>query len=152
MDCVGRIRYLPSGEMFSSGGVNLSNQGGVFIMATDDMTREERLEYWGMVVDEFHQSGLTKTEHCQKNDIAVSTFNYWDNKLNDLAAEACSEGNRFVEIPVSDNKKELHIVPGNTGIFHPELSLLYNRMQILIDRSTPMSLLKSVLKELGYAE
>ena len=121
-------------------------------MATDDMTREERLEYWGMVVDEFHQSGLTKTEYCQKNDIAVSTFNYWDNKLNNLAAEACSEGNRFVEIPVSDNKKELHIVPGNTGIFHPELSLLYNRMQILIDSSTPMSLLKSVLKELGYAE
>ncbi len=40
-------------------------------MATDDMAREERLEYCGMVVDEFHQSGLTKTEYCQKNDIGI---------------------------------------------------------------------------------
>ena len=121
-------------------------------MATDDMTKEERIEYWSLVVDEFHQSGLTKTEYCQKNEIAVSTFNYWDNKLNDLAEEACSEGSRFVELPFSDNKKELHIPSGDTGIFQPELSLLYNKIQILIDSSTPMSLLQSVLKELGYAE
>jgi hypothetical protein len=121
-------------------------------MSTDDMTKEERMEYWGMVVDEFHQSGLTKTEYCQKNDIAVSTFNYWDNKLNDLAAEACCEGNRFVELPVSGNKQDLHIASRDTDVFQPELSLLYNKIQILIDRSTPMSLLRSVLKELGYAE
>lgn len=121
-------------------------------MATDDMTKEERMEYWGMVVDEFHQSGLTKTEYCQKNDIPVSTFNYWDNKLNDLAAEASSGGSRFVELPVSGNKKDLRVDMRDTVIFQPELSLLYNKMQILIDSSTPMSLLQSVLKEIGYAE
>ena len=71
-------------------------------MATDDMTREEWLEYW-------------------------------DNKLNDLAAEACSEGNRFVELPVSGNKRDSLVAADNADIFHPDLSLLYNKIKILID-------------------
>ena len=57
-----------------------------------------------------------------------------------------------MELPVSGNKQDLHIASRDTDVFQPELSLLYNKIQILIDRSTPMSLLKSVLKELGYAE
>ncbi len=54
---------------------------------TDDMTKEERQVYWEMVIEEWSSSGLTKTEYCQKNDIPVSTFNYWYNKISNLDAE-----------------------------------------------------------------
>ena len=122
------------------------------MISTDDMSKEERIEYWGMVVDEFHQSGLTKTAYCQNNEIAVSTFNYWENKLEDLHAETSSDGGRFVELPAPLNNNALHIAPDVGAVFQPEISLLYNKIEIFMNCATPMPLLRSVLKELGYAE
>ena len=49
---------------------------------TDDMAKEERQVCWEMVIEEWSSSGLTKMEYCQKNDIPVSTFNYWYNKIS----------------------------------------------------------------------
>ena len=36
------------------------------MVATDDMTKEEREEYWALVFEEYHESGLCKTEYCRK--------------------------------------------------------------------------------------
>ena len=41
----------------------------------DQITKEERVEYWEMVISEFKESGQTKSEYCGNNDIPVSTFN-----------------------------------------------------------------------------
>ena len=43
---------------------------------SEEMTKEERIEYWEMVLEDFNQSGLNKTCYCQNNDIPVSTLNY----------------------------------------------------------------------------
>ncbi|SFQ51731.1 hypothetical protein SAMN02910358_02607 [Lachnospiraceae bacterium XBB1006] len=51
------------------------------MISTENLTKEERAEYWQMVLDEFQDSGLTKTAYCQENEISVSTFNYWENRF-----------------------------------------------------------------------
>ena len=47
-------------------------------MSTDDMTKEERMEYWGMVVDESRQSGLTvnSTKQPRQKNIEPETVIY----------------------------------------------------------------------------
>ena len=34
---------------------------------SEEMTKEERIEYWEMVLEDFNQSGLNKTCYCQNN-------------------------------------------------------------------------------------
>ena len=58
---------------------------------SEEMTKEERIEYWEMVLEDFNQSGLNKTCYCQNNDIPVSTLNYWSNRLRELQASKESD-------------------------------------------------------------
>ena len=46
------------------------------------MTKEEKYEYWRMVMDEYESKGISKSDYCKQNDIPVSTFNYWLDKLD----------------------------------------------------------------------
>ena len=51
---------------------------------TDNMTKEERKEYWELVMEEYADSDLSKRDFCNANDINPSTFNYWENRLEEL--------------------------------------------------------------------
>ena len=118
-------------------------------MLTENMTKEERLEYWKMVVEEYTQSGLTKTDYCKNNDIPVSTFNYWDNRLKELVGE--NSGSRFIELKVpGKSESDVRITESNV-LFVPELGIDYQGLRILINSRTPMVLLSEILGELGYA-
>ncbi|MCR5357153.1 MAG: hypothetical protein K6E63_07090 [Lachnospiraceae bacterium] len=76
---------------------------------SEEMTKEERIEYWEMVLEDFNQSGLNKTCYCQNNDIPVSTLNYWSNRLRELQASKESSGDRFIELQVPEgNEKSIY--------------------------------------------
>lgn len=47
-----------------------------------------------MVLEEYESSGMNKSEYCRVNDIPVSTFNYWPDKL-DASNNSPNKG-RFV--------------------------------------------------------
>ena len=118
------------------------------MQTTDSMTKEERQEYWEMVIEDFSESDLTKTEYCKNNEIAVSTFNYWENKLKELKDQA--EGGRFVELRIpDDDASKINVAD---GCFEPELGIDYRGLRILITSQTPMPLLTNVLGEIGYAQ
>ena len=77
-------------------------------MFTDkEMTKEERIEYWEMVLEEFRQSGLNKTTYCQRNDIPVSTLNYWANRIKDIRASKEAAGDRFIELPIPEGNAKI---------------------------------------------
>lgn len=119
---------------------------------TDDMTKEERVEYWQMVMEDFSDSNKTKTEYCKENEIPLSTFNYWVNRLEELKQADEFKADRFVDI--SDEIAKDH--PISIGIsdpmmFIPELVMDYEGVHILINSSTPMQLLSSVIREIGNA-
>ena len=56
---------------------------------TDNMTKEERKEYWELVMEEYADSDLSKEDFCDANDINPSTFNYWENRLEELNESNC---------------------------------------------------------------
>lgn len=118
---------------------------------TEDMTKEERAEYWALVMEEFASGRLTKTDYCKQNDIPVSTFNYWARRLDELKQET-ENGNRFVELKSSQGEKHaISVTNGVSGMFVPEIALDYAGVRILANTMTPMKLLTTVLGELGYA-
>ena len=120
-------------------------------MLTEEMTREERAEYWGLVVDEFNCSGMTKTAYCEKNDIAVSTLNYWINKLGELASAEALGGNRFAELlpPVQDEPASGF---GQAHTPHmPCLSLAIKDVRIDVFTGIPIGLLRQVIAEVRDA-
>ena len=75
-----------------------------------NLTKEEYAEYWQMVLDEFQDSGLTKTAYCQENEISVSTFNYWENRLRELQ-ENSAEPHSLMQII----KNEFELNPFESG-------------------------------------
>lgn len=119
--------------------------------STNDMTNEERREYWGMVIDEFRSNGSSKTEYCKNNEIPFSTFQYWYKKFTSDEAE--ESGSRFTELvdPALEKLKEEPVPERPPQDFQGELSIQYGGVCIQVSSKTPMPLLTSVLGVLGYA-
>ena len=120
---------------------------------TDDMTREERIEYWEMVVEDFKASAKTKTAYCQENDIPVSTLSYWENRLQELKQAKETQGGRFVEVPVpSKSEASIHYSYQDGYEFKADLVIAFEGIRVLVNKTTPIPLLADVLKETYYAE
>ena len=78
-----------------------------------------------MVVDEFHESELTKTAYCQKNEIPVSTLNYWENRLKEMKLAEEERGNRFVELSVPEgDSATIRFSSFNADDFVTEIALI----------------------------
>ena len=120
------------------------------MVATDDMTKEEREEYWALVFEEYQESGLCKTEYCRNNDIPVSTFNYW---LKRLTGDHVSDEGRFAELIIPEKRTEsLDQISPSSVLFRPEMILEYRGARLQINSSTPQELIKRVLGDLDYVE
>lgn len=119
----------------------------------NSLTKEERFEYWEMVMEDLHDSGLTKTAYCQKNEIAVSTLNYWENRIKEIRQAKELDGSRFVELPIPDGiDRTIRLTPAPETSFIPELSLSFSGIHVLVNSQTPMPLLSAVLEEIGYVK
>lgn len=46
----------------------------------NQMSREEKYEYWSLVVEEFESSGKTIREQCRANDIPFAQYYDWRKK------------------------------------------------------------------------
>ena len=108
-------------------------------MFTDkEMAKEERIEYWEMVLEEFRQSGLNKTTYCQSNDILVSTLNYWANRIKDIRASKEAAGDRFIDLPIPEgNAKIIRYSNADGYTFAPEIILEYSGIKISLNSNTP---------------
>lgn len=124
-------------------------------MVTENMTKEQREEYWQMVIDDFKESDVTKAEYCRKNEIAVSTFNYWESRLQERSEEM--SGNRFVELTVPSGEPKTiryasSLVSPSDDAFAPQAVIALDKIRILVNNETPGSLITTVLEALGYAK
>ena len=114
------------------------------------MTKEEKYEYWRMVMDEYESKGISKSDYCKQNDIPISTFNYWLDKL-DASNDNTNKG-RFVEQKVRDKKEDSVSIADELVEFIPELNITFNSLIISINSKTPMQLLSDVMNEVGYVK
>ena len=116
----------------------------------DEMSKDEKREYWEMVLEEYESSGVSKSEYCRVNDIPISTFNYWLDKL-DASNDNTNKG-RFVELKVRDKKEDSVSIADELVEFIPELNITFNSLIISINSKTPMQLLSDVMNEVGYVK
>ena len=117
---------------------------------SSEMTKEEKYEYWRMVMDEYESKGISKSDYCKQNDIPISTFNYWLDKL-DASNDDTNKG-RFVELKVRDKKEDVVNIADELAGFIPELNITFNNLIISINSNTPMQLLSDVMNEVGYVK
>ena len=124
-------------------------------MDTKGMSFAERNEYWDMVLDEYESSGLDRNEYCVRNDIPIRTFRYWEDKLRKKVDS--KDDMTFAEIPVKKcNSQSCNEKTANDGVqslksFNTELVIGYGALTLAINSSTPMELVKKVLKEVANA-
>ncbi len=90
-------------------------------MATENMTKEQREEYWQMVIDDFKETDVTKAEYCRKNEIAVSTFNYWESRLKEKENDA--NVGRFVELTEPSGEPRPSATPPHWFLYQTTPSL-----------------------------
>ena len=117
---------------------------------SSEMTKEEKYEYWRMVMDEYKSKAISKSDYCKQNDIPISTFNYWLDKL-DASNDNTNKG-RFVELKVRDKKEDSVSIADELVEFIPELNITFNSLIISINSKTPMQLLSDVMNEVGYVK
>lgn len=110
--------------------------------STNDMSTEERVEFWAMALGEFQASGLSKAEFCRRNGLKTSTLNYWQRRLGKSPDEAARLP-RFIELDPALLKPDSH---SSTPLpFTAQLSVLCGGVSILVGRDTPMDLLVQVI-------
>lgn len=119
---------------------------------SSEMTKDEKYEYGVMVLEEFKDKGISKSEYCKANDIPVSTFNYWQDKIESESHEENSSIGRFVELKVNIDNRTIVSSDKVKDTFVPELEIAFNNINISINSTTSMDLLSSVLSEVGYVK
>ena len=66
----------------------------------ENKSRDEKLDFWRLVVEEFENSGKSIKEQCADNDIALWQYYDWRKKLRESEQE---ESAGFIELECSDN-------------------------------------------------
>ena len=59
---------------------------------------ETRKDHWIQIFLDWEKSGLIRAEYCRKNDIAISTFDYWRQRIR-KESEGVEE-TALVKLPV----------------------------------------------------
>jgi len=72
---------------------------------TQDQARTRRRgeAFWRRAMTAHRRSGLTQVDFCRRNDLALSTFQYWRRRLRDAEPEASSrplETENFIELDI----------------------------------------------------
>ena len=113
--------------------------------STDDMSTEERVEFWTMALGEFRISGLSKAEFCRQNGFKTSTLNYWQRRLESRPDET-DRPPQFIELDTALLRPE-NSPDGSTSLpFTALLSVLCGGVSILVGQDTPMDLLAQVIR------
>ena len=119
-----------------------------------DLSKEERNEFWQMVILDYKESGLTKSEYCERNDMALSSLSYWERRLESCERKEVAEG-RFVEIPIKSvisDTKDIGTSKTLSPDFIPDAIIEYNGVIISLSSSAPVWWVCEIIKGVGNAQ
>lgn len=69
----------------------------------ENQSREEKLEFWSLVVEEFENSDKSIKEQCEHNGIPLGQYYNWRKKVREPEQPSPAS---FVELEASDMQKE----------------------------------------------
>ncbi len=113
-----------------------------------DGNKISKTDLWADRVHSFQESGLSRKDWCQQNEIPQSTLGYWIRKIQSeiIETEGISDP-IFARLPM---EQEL-VVPIHTGT-PPVTILLPENIRIEVGADCPVGLMAALLQALkGYA-
>ena len=123
-------------------------------MSNNEMSTEDRIEYWRMVLEDFAESGLPRTEYCEKNEIKLTTFDYWKRRISDLDA-ADQDGSRFAELILDKGSDRASHTKGmnqsSSSQFISQMVMSCGKIFLHIKSETPSELISRILEILPDA-
>ena len=113
-----------------------------------DDNKISKSDLWADRVHAFQESGLSRKEWCQQNEIPQSTLGYWIRKIQSEAPETeCISDPVFAKLP---SEQELQFNDGTGN--HSVTILLPENIRIEIGFDCPAKLLTALLQALkSYA-
>lgn len=103
---------------------------------------------WADRIHTFQESGLSRKDWCQQNEVPQSTLSYWIRKIQGKAMQTESSSDPvFAKLP-SEQELRCDAVAGNS----PVTILLPENIRIEVDADCPARLMAALLQALkGYA-
>ena len=119
----------------------------------DNSTMAVRLEHWTQLVQNCVNSGLSKKEWCEKNQIPPKTFYYWQRRVrqNALAVQpALSDSTAITEIEIPSNSDETGIRVQDRPCFQPDVVIRDRTLTIEISNTASKQLLSCIGQVIRY--
>ena len=103
---------------------------------------------WADRIHTFQESGLSRKDWCQQNEVPQSTLSYWIRKIQGKATQTESSSDPvFAKLP-SEQELRCDAVAGHS----PVTILLPENIRIEVDADCPARLMAALLQALkGYA-
>ncbi len=119
----------------------------VILINTNDK-RISKAALWADRIHTFQESGLSRKDWCQQNEVPQSTLSYWIRKIQGKATQAESRSDPvFAKLP-SEQELRCGAVAGSS----PVTILLPENIRIEVDADCPARLMAALLQALkGYA-
>ena len=118
----------------------------ILINTNDNIISKAAL--WADRIHTFQESGLSRKDWCQQNEVPQSTLSYWIRKIQGKAMQTESSSDPvFAKLP-SEQELRCDAVAGNS----PVTILLPENIRIEVDADCPARLMAALLQALkGYA-
>ena len=118
----------------------------ILINTNDNIISKAAL--WADRIHTFQESGLSRKDWCQQNEVPQSTLSYWIRKIQGKATQAESRSDPvFAKLP-SEQELRCGAVAGSS----PVTILLPENIRIEVDADCPARLMAALLQALkGYA-
>ena len=99
---------------------------------------------WTDRIHTFQESGLSRKDWCQQNEVPQSTLSYWIRKIQGKATQTESSSDQvFAKLP-SERELRYDAVAGNS----PVTILLPENIRIEVDADCPARLMAALLQAL----
>lgn len=119
----------------------------------DNTTMDVRLEHWTQLVQDCVNSGLTKKEWCEKNQIQPKTFYYWQRRVrqNALAVRPVpTDSTAITEIEIPSDSGETRIRFQDHPFFQPDIVIRDRTLTIEISNTASKQLLSNIGQVIRY--
>lgn len=65
----------------------------------------EAANYWRQQIDALRSSGLSRKAYCEKNQIKLTTLDYWRQKLSRSEENTSSTANGWIPVRISEDER-----------------------------------------------
>ena len=111
-----------------------------YMMTVQELTKNEKYKFWYFKIKECKESGLSVKDFCDKNNIKLSTYYNYQQKIRNILCDQINE---------SSSKNEVSFVSVDKPPYNNEkIIIIKGSIKIELDSDTPYQSIEPLLKSL----